>query len=264
MVQLQRPKIGTPQDAKILYCLHETGSLLVGDLFFPSYTTECIQMAEGLGHIHKLLIAEEALKRNMDPEALKGIMARADDTIRWAKEIRSEGYHQIHTLSLLSEWSAQEAGIENVIAAILETIREAGANVASKFRAGRYDMQDWPWSNEKSLEIAQKLDQKAKEKTEDGGWDIARRLVVLFGWLGVSLKISPDAAKKYNEASMVRNVLVHRYGRLGSNDAERAPHLSEWVGKTVPMTRERLGEYHRAIVAMHTAILNGVLKNGWR
>lgn len=264
MVQLQRPKIATPENAKILYCIHETGSLLVGDLFLPSYITSCIQMAEGLGHVHKLLISKEAVTRNTDPEILNRVLAQADDNIRWAKEIRSEDYHQIHTLSFLSEWSAQEAGTENVIAAVLETIKDAAEVAASKFASGRYDMKGWPWTNEKCLEIAQKLDQKAKEKTTDGGWDISARLVVLFGWLGITLKIQPEDASKYNEASMVRNVIVHRYGRLGTNDAKRAPHLLEWVGKTIPMTRDRLGEYHQAIVNVHLAIMNGVLANGWK
>ncbi|MBB3121135.1 hypothetical protein [Pseudoduganella violacea] len=264
MVQLQRPKIATPESAKILYCIHETGSLLIGDRFLPGYIADCIQMTEGLGHLHKLLIAQEGAKWNTDQEILARLIAQADDTIRWAKEIRSESYHQIHTLTFLSEWSAQEAGTENVIAAILETIKDAANVAASKFSVGRYDMKDWPWVNEKCLEIAQKLDQKAKEKTADGGWDISARLAVLFGWLGVTLKVEPEVAAKYNEASMVRNVIVHRYGRLGTNDVKRAPHLSEWIGKTVPMTKDRLAEYHQAIVDVHLAVMNGVLANGWK
>jgi hypothetical protein len=264
MVQLQRPKIATPEDAKIFYCIHETGSLLVGDRFLPGYIADCIQMAEGLGHLHKLLIAQGATKRNTDPAVLSRLIVQADDTIRWAKEIRGEGYHQIHTLTFLSEWSAQEAGAENVIAAILETIKEAAEIATSKFSNGRYNINDWPWPSERCLEIAQKLDQKAKEKTIDGGWDISARLAVLFGWLGITLNIEPKVAAKYNEASMMRNVIVHRYGRLGANDAKRVPHLFEWVGKTVPMTSQRLGEYHQAIVDVHLTIMNGVLANGWR
>ncbi|MTV39573.1 hypothetical protein [Duganella radicis] len=264
MVQLCRPKIKTPENAKILYCLGETGSLLVGDFFLPAYITESIGMAEGLGHIHKILIEKEGVEKNSDPELIKTILARADDNIKWAKEFREDGYHQIHTLTFISEWAAQEAGNENVIAAIIETIKESAKVAASKFAAGRYNMENWPWPNETCLEIAQKLDQKAKDKTPDGGWDISARLTVLFDWLGVSLNIAPDVAARYNEASMIRNVIVHRYGRLGSGDAKNVTHLAEWVGKTVPMTRERLGEYHNAIVAIHLAIFNGVRANGWK
>lgn len=180
MVQLHRPKISTPESAKILYCLHETGSLLIGDRFLPSYIADCIRVAEGLGPVHKLLLAKEGAERNISPDVLRRMISQVDDTIRWAKKIREEDYHQIHTLSFLSEWSAQEAGIENVIAAIVETVHEAGHAAASKFPTGRYDMKYWPWTSEKCLEMAQKLDQKAKEKTPDGGWNITGRLVTLF------------------------------------------------------------------------------------
>jgi len=264
LVQLQRPKVSTPEDAKILRSIHETGALLVGDLFLPNYINECIRVTEGLGNFQKIVIANEAKKRGTDAESLARLLAQIDDTIKWAGEIRGEGYHQIHTLSFLSEWSAQEAGIENVIAAILETIADAGTAASARFAVGRYSTEDWPWSNEKCLEIAQKLDQKAKEKTPDGGWNIAERMKVLFGWLGVKVEIPSNMAAKYNEASMIRNVIVHRYGRLGSSDANRAPHLNEWIGKTVPMSRERLGEYHNAIIAVHLAIMNGVIANGWK
>lgn len=190
-------------------------------------------------------------------------MARTDDTVQWAKRIRNDNYHQIHTLSFLSEWAAQEAGNENVIAAIIETIATAAQAALLKLKTD-YVMQDWPWSPEKCLEIAQKLDQKIGNGKNVERWNIAGRLTVLFACLGVSLVIAQDVSDKYNEASMMRNVIVHRYGRLSSNDVIRASHLSEWVGKTVPMTKTRLGEYHQAIIDVHTAILKAILANGWK
>jgi hypothetical protein len=87
----------------------------------------------------------------------------------------------INILCFLSEWAAQESGLENTIAAIIQTIEPAAISVASRFAKGRYKIENWPWSESKCLEISQKLDSKAKEKTPDGGWDIASRLIVLFG-----------------------------------------------------------------------------------
>ena len=264
MTQLQPPKLGTPKDAKINYCLHETGSLLVGDMFLSGYFGECIRMVEELGPIHKLLLAKKGVELSASPENIKNVVARADDTIGWAKQMREEGYHRVNALCFLSEWAAQEAGNENVIAAIVGTIKASGEVAAAKFPNGRFNTAVWPWSDEKCLEIAQKLDQKAKDKTPDGGWNAAGRLVVLFGWLGVSVDIKQQASEKYNEASMVRNVIVHRYGRLSSADASRAPHLLEWIGKTIPMTRDRIREYHDAIIAMHLAISQGIWAKGWK
>jgi hypothetical protein len=264
VTQLFPSKLNTPNDAKITYCIGETGSVLVGDLFLSGYMSDCLYMAEGLGSVHKLLLTQKAGELKTSPETLSRVLAQADDNIRWAAQMREENYHRVHALSFLSEWAAQEAGNENVIAAILGTIEQAANAAADKFAKGRYNTKDWPWSDEKCLEIAQKLDQKAKEKTPDGGWDIASRLVVLFGWLGVSVSINPAIAAIYNEASMIRNVIVHRYGRLGPSDAARAPHLSEWAGRTVPMTRERLGRYHDAIIGVFLSVWQGIQTNGWK
>jgi len=264
MVQLNRPKVGTPAEAKILHTLHETGSLLIGDFFLPSYIIKCIQAAEGLAPTQKILIATEAIKRGSDDEFIKRMMAGIDDTKNWAVSVREEGYHQINILCFLSEWAAQESGLENTIAAIIQTIEPAAISAASKFANGRYTMSNWPWSDSQCLEIAQKLDSKAKEKTPDGGWDIANRLIVLFEWLGVILKIPLDAASKYNEASMIRNVMLHRYGKLGDSEIRRAPHLSEWLEKTLPITQQTVTEYHNAIISIHLAIFTAIRENGWK
>lgn len=122
----------------------------------------------------------------------------------------------------------------------------------------------WPWPKEQCLEIAQKLDQKAKDKTPDGGWDGAARLVTLYGWLGVSITVPSSASQQFNEASMVRNVLLHRYGRLGPRDLERAPHLAEFGNNSIQLTRARLAGYCQAVVDIHLAIMNGVMANGWK
>jgi hypothetical protein len=167
-------------------------------------------------------------------------------------------------LAFLSLWSAYETGTENIVAAALSTINPAAASAASKFSRGRYDMGDWPWPDEKCLEIAQKLDQKAKLDTPDGGWDVAARLTTLFGWLGTDIAISPNTANTLNEASMVRNVLLHRYGRLGPRDIERAPHLAVNENNAVQITRKRLGQYSQAVNDTHVAVMHGVVAAGWK
>ncbi|MGP5144027.1 hypothetical protein ACTXKF_16730, partial [Vreelandella alkaliphila] len=94
--------------------------------------------------------------------------------------------------------------------------------------------------------------------TENGGVDIANRMVVLFSWFGLELQLSAIAANKYNESSMVRNVILHRYGYLSSKDVENFPELNEWVGEVLPITTERLNSYYNAVVAMHIAIAKSV------
>ena len=214
--------------------------------------------------MHKLMLASEGRKRGATPEQIKALLAQAEDNLRWAAEMKAEDYHRTNVLAFLSFWAAHEAGSENIIAAILSTIQPAAVSAANKFALGRYNIANWPWSEEQFLEIAQKLDQKAKDKTPDGGWDCVAKLTTLFGWLGVTLTVPSPASEKFNEASMVRNVLLHRYGRPGPRDIARAPHLVEYPNKAVQLTRVRLGDYYQAVVDVHLAVVNGVTATGWK
>ena len=63
---------------------------------------------------------------------------------------------------------------------------------------------------------------------------------------------------------MVRNVLLHRYGRLGQRDIKRAPHLAEYHNKAVQLTRARLSEYHQAITDVFAILMKGITENGWK
>jgi hypothetical protein len=184
--------------------------------------------------------------------------------MRWASEMQAEDYHRINVLALLSLWAAFESGTENIIATALGTVHFAATSSARKFPRGKYELAGWPWTDDKCLEIAQKLDQKAKSETPDGGWDVAARLATLFGWVGANIIIPPETSKKLNEASLVRNVLLHRYGRLGARDIDRAPHLVVNENNAVQITRERLGEYSQAVNETHIAVMQGVIAAGWK
>ena len=264
MPELHDRMLGTSPEHRLHHALQRTGSRLVGDRFLASYLTECLHIVDGLGDVHKLMLASEGQKRGANPERIKALLAQADDNLRWAAEMRAEDYHRTNVLAFLSFWAAHESGSENIITAILSTIQPAADAAADKFALGKYNIADWPWPEEQCLAIAQRLDQKAKEKTIDGGWDSAARLTTLYGWLGVTLIVSSLASEKFNEASMVRNVLLHRYGRLGPRDVVRVPHLAEYKDKAIQLTRARLDEYYQAVVDVHLAIMNGVAENGWK
>lgn len=264
MPELHDRMLATSPEQKVLYALQQTGSRLVGDRLLASYLADCLHITEGLGSIHKLLLASEGEKLGADPERIKSLLAQADDNLRWAAEMKAENYHRTNVLAFLSLWAAHEAGSENVIAAILSTVQPAAALAVGKFALGKYSMVKWPWSEEQCLEVAQKLDQKAKEKTVDGGWDAAARLTTQYHWLGATITVPLQASAKFNEASMVRNVLVHRYGRLGLHDIARAPHLAEYRDTAVQLTQARLGEYYQAVIDVHLAIMSGVTATGWK
>jgi len=255
--------LGTAPEKKIYHALQRTGSRLVGDRFLASYLADCLSIVDGLGPVHKLMLASEGQKRSASPELIKKLVAQADDNIRWAAEMKAEGYHRTNVLSFLSFWAAYEAGNENIVAAILSTIQPSAVAVTEQFVQGKYVITNWPWAEDQCLEIAQKLDQKAKDKTQDGGWNVAARLTTLYSWLGVTITVPKISSEKFNEASMVRNVLLHRYGRLGQRDIARAPHLAEFENKAIQLTRPRLDEYYQAVVDVHIAIMHGITATGW-
>lgn len=265
MPELQDNQLGTPPEHKVSHAIHRIGSRLVGDFFLASYLVDCLNMVSGLGPVHKLLLVAEGEKRAVPADQIQAILAKEEDKLRWVAQVKAEDYHRTNVLSFLSLWAAQEAGNENVVAAILGTYEKAAAAAGAKFKAGKkYPMDEWPWTEDRCLEVAQKLDQKSKEETTDGGWDFAARLVTVYGWLGATLQVDGSAASKYNEANMVRNVLLHRYGRLGPRDIERAPHLVGQPNNAIQLSRKLLAEYYNAIVAVHTAISAGVAAAGWK
>ncbi len=264
MPELKNRTLGTPPEHKVLYAVQQTGSRLVGDRFLANYLSDCLGIVDGLGPVHKLLLASEGHKRGADPKIIKSLLAGTEDNLRWAAEMKTEDYHRTNVLAFLSFWAAHEAGSENIIAAILGTVQAAAEAAAGKFPVEKCDIAKWPWPEDQCFDLAQKLDQKAKVKTLDGGWDAAARLVTTYNWLGVSITIPFQSSAKFNEASMVRNVLLHRYGRLGPRDIERVPHLAEYRHESVHLTRARLNEYFQAVIDVHLAIMKGVFATGWK
>ena len=263
MTKLHSVILGTPKHNRLAYCLHETGAWIMQDRFLPTYLNDCLRIVEGRADVHKFLLMKECVTNQVSAENTRIILAKADDTIKWAKNTRLQDNHELHTLTFLSEWSAQEAGHENIAAAILGTIRPIAEEALKKFKSPyKYNIAQWPWTDEACLEICKKLDQKAKRPPPEG-WDNMARLNQFFDWLGLTLEVTSDITAIYNEASMIRNVITHQYGKLNASDVVRAPHLQEWVGKTVPMTEDRLSDYHQAIVSVYLAILKAIQLQKW-
>lgn len=263
MPELQDPKLGTPSGSKISYAIHQTGSRLVGDGFLAGYVIDCLKMAEDLIPVHKYMMSKEGMQRGIATDIIAQRNAQADDNLRWLEQMESEDFHRVNVLSFLSLWAAYESGNENIIASIIETHQSAAISAAGKVSPKKYANLRWPLTEEECLEIAGNLDPKAKKATPDGGWDVAARLTTLLSWLGVDIDIPAESAASLNEASMVRNVLLHRYGRLGPRDIERAPHLVESDNKAIKITRSRLRQYSNAVRVVNVSIMNGVTKAGW-
>lgn len=246
------------------WVIHQTGAYLIGEFFGGSYYRDCLKMAKAMASQHRpALTAIHKARRSpsVDPERM---IAHLEDVSRWAAEVESEGYHAVNTHAFITLWAAQEAGIENLVSEIVRTSNNAARTASDKFPSAKYPLANWPWSESTCLEIAQKLDTKAKNATKDGGENIAARITTLLSWFGLDIQIDDGAAKKYNEASMVRNVILHRYGYLSSQNIEKFPELAQWVEDILPITTERLTTYYQAIIAMHLAISKAVSSSQYK
>jgi hypothetical protein len=265
MPELKKRSLGTPRDeAPVGWVIHQTGSYLIGELFGGSYYRDCLKMAKAMASQHRPALTAIHKIRHAQTVDLERMIAHLEDVSRWAAEIESESFHTVNMHSFITLWAAQEAGIENVIAEIIRTSNYAAEIASKKFASGKYPVSGRPWSESTCLEIAQKLDTKAKNATKDGGEDIARRVTTLFSWFDLNVQMDDPTAKKYNEASMVRNVILHRYGYLNSQNVESFPELSEWVGEILPITTELLTGYYNAIMSMHLAISRAIWSSQYK
>jgi len=129
MPELRDSPLATPPETKVSYAIHRIGSRLVGDLFLASYLSGSLDLVGSLGPVHRALTAAEGEKQQLSPDLLSRILAQQDDTLRWVAEAKAEGYHRTNVLAFLSLWAAHEAGHENVMAAIVETVQSSAYSV---------------------------------------------------------------------------------------------------------------------------------------
>lgn len=172
--------------------------------------------------------------------------------------MKQESYHDLYVHSFIGMWSAFETGIENIVADFIYNDRSVAITVSELFKAGRYEAENWPWSKSTCLEIAQKLEPKAKRETDNGGIDIFARLKTMFGWLNIHIKLDNDHQAALAEANRMRNILLHRNGEISKKDALDFPILSEWEGSVMPLNKEIFNRYYNGMSHSFIALLDGI------
>ena len=233
MTSLIAPKLGTSTKAWQYYSLHLMSSYVLKEYFLAFNYRECSSAAE-------------TLKTEIGP---------------WAVEMREQGYHELFTHSFVGMWAAFEAGIEDTVAAFIQNCPIAAASVAPKFKKDRFPIEKWPWSTETCAEIAQKLDVKAKDATINGGVDYRARLVTLFSWLNVDITTELSPSIGLAEASLMRNIIVHKYGKIDEGDVIGVPRLKAWQGKVMPVDRDTFSAYYKAITDFSIALMGAISRS---
>lgn len=264
MPELKSRPLGTDRDkAPVAWVIHQMGSYLIGEYFNGGYYRDCLKMAEAMLPQHRphlTAIYEARQSKNVD---LNRMVAQLEDVSRWAGRMKDEDYHTVNTHVFITLWAAQEAGFENIIATIIKTNKNAAVIASGKFNAGKYPIDGWPWSESICMEIAQKLESKAKNTIGDGK-NIAGRILTLFSWFNLEFNFNDEGISQYNEASLVRNIIMHRYGYLNEEDVEGFPTLEPWVGDVVPMTNERLKSYYDVVVALYLGLIKSIFASEYK
>ena len=234
MTSLVSPNLGTDRDRGwMYYSIHLAASYVLKEFFLASNYRDCLRAAE----------------------------TPVNEIGRWAIEMRDQHYHELHTHAFVGMWSAFEVGIEDTVASIVRHDRQAAAVVVGRFKKDRYPIDAWPWTASICTEIAQKLEQKSKEATPNGGVDLFARVRTIFSWLDVVVDDDPIISDGLAEANRMRNIILHRYGQVSAEDAAAIPSLLPWIGKVMPIDHERFAAYNKAISACLVALMIAVSKS---
>ena len=183
--------------------------------------------------------------------------------IDWSQTIKSERFHPIFSSSLISAWAVFEAGIEELIAALVHTSRDAGGIAILKLKPGRFDINKWPWTHEARLAISRGLHNKAMKlpHIEDERYNIAARYAAVFSFFDIQLPLSKELSALLDEVSTVRNVLVHRFGVISKVDAEKIQGLRTHENTLLRIDSSRLAHYSFAMETFIQLIAQGISRS---
>ncbi|WDE02077.1 hypothetical protein [Thalassomonas actiniarum] len=261
MTSLRKPQLGTdPNKGWKFYSLHLASTYIVNEFFLVSNYKECINHSLNFG-AHKKRDLEILEKINGPYKYKKQIIAGAEELSAWAKKMDEEEYHELYIHSFIGMWSSFEAGIVNILTDFIKNDNEVANELSKKFKAGRFDIEKWPWEHEVCLSLAQRVESKAKSATENGGIDFFARLQTTFSWINININITEENKLYLSEANRVRNILLHRYGEVSEKDARDFPVLKPWVGTVMPLTKDRFTNYYNGITQTLIAVMKGIVNS---
>lgn len=244
------------------YSMQRTGSYIIKDFFLIQNYRTCIRNSKN--HYDQTSKNIEIIKHLGHPKlsdtATDMILAQAKELSAWTIEMENEGYHELYLHSFIGIWSSLEAGLENCFADFLENNYSTASNVVSQFKAGKFNLESWPWPKNECLDLASKLELRVKQINRDSGIDYFERLKIIFSWLDVEINVEDSHRYYLNEANRMRNIILHRNGNIDAKDVIDFPDLIQWEDSVMPFTEERFKKYYNAIIQTLLAIHYGTIE----
>ena len=226
---------------------------------------ECLERVITLAPVWKQLILHNAKKNQLDPALLTMMIQSSVALDSWALSNRENHYENIYSALFVSLWASFEAGIENILAVMLECHQGTDKVVIEKLRTGQAYVDSRPWSSETCLQIVQKLEGTSRNSLgKCSGHDLCLRFRTLLSWFNIRIDITNEVAHKLNEAAMVRNQIMHRAGRIEKRNAVLFPALEPYVGQVFPLFRAQFEEYANSIQDYSIALAHGIANCPYR
>ncbi|WP_341963739.1 hypothetical protein [Pseudomonas sp. RC10] len=241
MAIINKPTLGTPKKAWQYYSHHMTASLLIREFFDAGYYVAAIDSWESSSGAFLKIAAE---RRGTNTQLLATV---ADHNTR-AKSFKNDDHHELNSHCFINMWSAFEAGLDNILASyilndeLLQLKVESLLNTKILAKDLDYDT---------CLAFAARLQMKLKRNLS-----FASRMAELFDFIDLPLELEENPL--LNEAHAMRNIILHRYGEVRKQDADKFPTLEPWVGKVRPIRKELLSMYFSAMNEFLMAIFNSI------
>lgn len=257
MTSLKKPHLGTdPKKEWPFYAMHLTSSYILEDFFLIGNYKACISHSNNYyTTVSKNISFLE--KHNQTIENKDILLANAREISLWTEEMKKEEYHDLYVHSFIGIWSSLEAGLENCFADFIQNDLYSANSLSSQFKQGKYKIQEWPWSKEICVDMASKLDLRAKQLTNNGGIDYFERLRTIFSWLNIEIITKEPNAYYISEANRMRNIILHRNGVIDSQDVLDFPLLKEWENSIMPFNEKVFRNYYNAIINILISISDG-------
>lgn len=259
MTTLNKPNLGTPKDKGWpFYSLHLAISYLIREYFLVSNYRSSIKLAVKHGEKMEKFLKNFKNTNNKNSLHFDIALSSAKELSSWAVNMQEENYHELYVHSFIGMWSSFESGIENILADFIYNDLAVAKKAISFFKPDRFNIKEWPWDKSLCLEIAQKLEPKAKNSIENGGINYFERIKILFSWFEIDIDIEEEYQNILSEANRMRNIILHRYGEISDKDAMDFPSLSPWIGRVKPLEKEIFNSYYKAMSRTFIALLNGI------
>jgi hypothetical protein len=157
---------------------------------------------------------------------------------------------------LIGMWGAVEVAIEDTVVLIL-TKEESALSVVAGAGVKTAKFQPGPVSEEDARYLFARL-----EKQPRGELKVGEFYIHLLGLFGLRFRCGRHTLSKLEEINSVRNCILHRGGII-DNRAAKVGALRPFLGKQIPITRDRYLEYYDAIGDFLSEMMDGIGRSSY-